>query len=255
MKIASEHVQPVSIGTLFKNMLGRGRSVFLLSLIGSFLIIALSSLILFFLYEYIESLGFSESQLAILSTINNMLFISLTSVNIFYLLMGEAELPFMQQVKQSLIKTFKITPILIVATLIFSVFIFLGLGLFVIPGLILFAYLGVYSQTIVFENQGIIASLLRSRDLVKGSFLKVFGILVSLYLITNIFPLVPALTAALFISETYIWVEIIVYCISYMIMMPFIASGYVLLYFDLRSRQEPFDYKAFMKQRDKVMTL
>lgn len=74
-----------------------------------------------------------------------MLFISFTSANVFYLLIGEEELPFGEQVKQSLIKTLKITHKLLAATLIFSGLMTLGLGLLLIPGLIIFPYFGIHS--------------------------------------------------------------------------------------------------------------
>lgn len=254
MKIASEHVQPMSLKVILRHMLGRGKSVFRLSLVGNLLIIALFSFVLFALYNYIESLGASESQLVALSTINNMLFISFTSANVFYLLIGGEELPFGEQVKQSLIKTLKITHKLLAATLIFSGLMTLGLGLLLIPGLIIFTYFGIYSQTIIFENQGVVASLSRSFNLVKGSFWKTFGILIGLYLLTNIFLLVPTFIVAVFVTEFSIWLEVIVYCITYMVMMPFIASSYVLLYFDLRSRKESFDYTEFVSEREKVVS-
>src|SRR5690625_191989 len=249
-----EQIQPMSVRELFKNAMRKGTEIFSLSLIGNFVIIALFSTIVFILYDYLESIEVNNTQLNTLGIINNMLFISLTSVNVFYLLVNKEDQSFMEKVKSSLLKTLKMMPTLLATTIVFSIFVTLGFTLLLIPGLILFTYLGIYAQTIAFENQGIIASLLRSRDLVKGSFWKVFGVLVSLFILTTLTILIIAILIGTIIPANYLWLEVLIYCISYSLMMPFIGSIYTLLYFDLRARQEAFDYNTFENEQKKIAT-
>lgn len=249
-----EQVRPMTIRELFKDMIGKGKEVFLLSTLGNFLMIAVFSTVLFILYDYLDSSGVNSTQLNTLGIINNMLFISLTSVNVLYLLVNNVELSFMEQVKSSLLKTLKMMPALLATTIVFSIFVTLGFTLLLIPGLILFTYLGMYAQVIAFENQGIISSLLRSRDLVRGSFWKVFGVLMMLFLLSNVVILIIAALIGIFTSANYVWLEVLIYCLSYSLMMPFIGSCYMFLYFDLRSRQEDFDYNTFEREQKKLAT-
>lgn len=254
MKIKSQHIQPMKMGMLFKYATEKGKQVFLLSIPGNLLILLIFSAILFGGFDYAESLGVDENTLYTLSIFNNLLFISLTSVNIFYLLTTNSEQPYFDQVKHALIKTLKVLPTLIVATLVYAIFVTLGLILLIIPGLVLYAYLGLFAQTIAFENKGIISSLIRSRELVRGSFWKVFFSLLILLLITNIIVLIVGTIILSFLPNTFLMLEEGIYSFAYVLFMPFVGSIYTLLYFDLRSRQEAFDYASFEREiRDELV--
>src|SRR5699024_3849409 len=117
-----EQIQPMSVRELFKNTMRKGKEIFSLSLIGSFIIIALFSTILFLLYDCLESIEVNHTQLNTLGIIDNMLFISLTSGNGFYLLVNNEDLSFMEKVKSSLLKTLKVMPALLATTIVFSIF-------------------------------------------------------------------------------------------------------------------------------------
>jgi ABC-type polysaccharide transport system permease subunit len=248
MRIESRHIQPMKMGALCKYAANRGKQVFLLSIPGNLLVLLLFSTILFGGFAYAESLGVEENTLYTLSIFNNLLFISLTSVNIFYLLTLKSEQAYFDQVKRALIKTLKVTPTLIVATLLYAIVVTLGLLLLIIPGLVLYAYLGLFAQTIAFENRGIISSLIRSRELVKGSFWKVFLSLLVLLLITNITVLIIGAIILSFLSNPVPMLEEGIYSVAYVLFMPFVGSFYALLYFDLRTRQEAFDYASFERE-------
>src|SRR5699024_7756022 len=122
-----EQIQPMSVRELFKNTMRKGKEIFSLSLIGNFVIIALFSTIVFILYDYLESIEVNNTQLNTLGIINNMLFISLTSVNVFYLLVNKEDQSFMEKVKSSLLKTLKMMPTLLATTIVFSIFVNLGI--------------------------------------------------------------------------------------------------------------------------------
>ncbi|HLR80819.1 MAG TPA: hypothetical protein VK119_09640 [Bacillota bacterium] len=248
MKINKQHIQPMKLSTLLKYTKETGKGVFLLSVPGNILILVLSTAVLFAFFDYVDAVGMNENGLHTLTIFNNVLLIGLTCVHIYYLLLGNHKLSFWNQVKQSLIKTLKILPTLIVATFVYALFVTIGLFLLIIPGLILYAYLGIYSQTIAFENKGMLSSLLRSRDLVKGSFWKVFCILIILLLSTNIVVSIMGIVSSVFLPNSSLVFEIGVYSVAYLPIMPFIGSMYAFLYFDLRSRQESFDYQVFEQE-------
>lgn len=250
MRIGSQDIQPMDVRTLLKNMVKKGKSVFLLSLPGNFLIFVFFITILFLFFNYVYLIGADANSLNTLRLLNNALIISLSSVNVFYLLLGNDEGTYLQQVKEALFKTLKVIPVLIVATLFYAIFVSIGFTLLLLPGLILYAYLGIYAQTIAFENKGFISSLLRSRELVRGSFWKVFSILLILFITTNIIVLGSELILITSLSFYPFWLEVAVYSLLYMVMMPFVASLYSFLYFDLRSRQEAFDYSVFNQEKN-----
>lgn len=250
--IETNHIQPMSAKELVRNSFENGKKVFLLSLLGNFLILAIFAALVLIFYSYIESLGVDNNTLYILAMFNNLIFISLTSVNIFYLLIGNQETSYLNQVKNSLIKLLLALATLIVSTLIYSILVIFGLTLLIIPGILIFTYFGLYSQAIAFEDEGIITSILRSRELIRGSFWKVFITLSILNLIVNIFIFLIGGLILLAVPIDSIWLEIGIITLTYLIIMPFVGSYYTLLYFDLRSRQEAFDYDEYEKRRVEI---
>jgi len=250
--IETNHIQPMSAKELVRNSFENGKKVFLLSLLGNFLILAIFAALVLIFYSYIESLGVDNNTLYILAMFNNLIFISLTSVNIFYLLIGNQETSYLNQVKNSLIKLLLALATLIVSTLIYSILVIFGLTLLIIPGILIFTYFGLYSQAIAFEDEGIITSILRSRELIRGSFWKVFITLSILNLIVNIFIFLIGGLILLAFPIDSIWLEIGIITLTYLIIMPFVGSYYTLLYFDLRSRQEAFDYDEYEKRRVEI---
>src|SRR5690625_5034286 len=251
--IETNHIQPMSAKELVRNSFENGKKVFLLSLLGNFLILAIFAALVLIFYSYIESLGVDNNTLYILAMFNNLIFISLTSVNIFYLLIGnQQEVSYLNQVKNSLIKLLIALATLIVSTLIYSILVIFGLTILIVPGILIFTYFGLYSQAIAFEDEGIITSILRSRELVKGSFWKVFITLSILNLIVNIFIFLIGGLILLAVPIDSIWLEIGIITLTYLIIMPFVGSYYTFLYFDLRSRQEAFDYDEYEKRRVEI---
>ena len=254
MKIEQQHIQPMKTSRLLSYMWAKGKDVFLVSLLGNLLLFIVFITITFIFFEHAISLGLDMNALNTLRMLNNVLIVSLSSVHIFYLLIGNDELTYIAKVKFALLKTINIIPTLIVATLLYAVFTSMGLALLLLPGILLFVYLGIYSQTIAFEDQGILSSLIRSRELVRGSFWKVCMILVFTLVITNLAVISLELILRMYLPAYPLWLDIGVYSITYMIMMPFVASIYALIYFDLRSRQEAFDYAVFSKERNEIIS-
>src|SRR5699024_10233007 len=134
--IETKHIQPMSAEELAENSFESAKKVFQLSLLVNFIILDLFATLVLIFYSYIESLGVDNNTLYILAMFNNLIFISLTSVNIFYLLIGNHEESYLNQVKNSLIRLLIALATLIVSTLIYSILVIFGLTLLIVPGIL-----------------------------------------------------------------------------------------------------------------------
>ena len=73
---------------------------------------------------------------------------------------------------------------LIFAGLLVGIIVAVGFILLIVPGLIALTFLSVVAPVIVLERKGIIDSLGRSRELVKGNGWQVFGVIIVIFLLT-----------------------------------------------------------------------
>ena len=73
---------------------------------------------------------------------------------------------------------------LIVAGLIIGILAAIGFVLLIIPGLIVLTIFAVAAPAIVVERKGVFAAMGRSRDLVKGNGLQVFGVIFTVFVIS-----------------------------------------------------------------------
>lgn len=177
----------------------------------------------------------------------NTFFISFTGANVFYLLLLDSETPYFTQVKQALLKTIKVMPTLFFAATLYCFLYFFGIIFFVIPGMLLYVYLGLFAPSVVFEKKNLLTSLIRSLELVGRSFWKVFGS----FLIISSFTVIAALVVGAFFKTFLSGVQIpdiIVFSLPYVLFMPYVGSFYALLYFDLRLKGERFDYELFEQE-------
>ena len=124
--------------------------------------------------------------------------------------------------------------LLIWVTLIYSAVTVAGLFLLVIPGLIIFTIWSVAGQVVVVERRGVLASLGRSTELMRGNGPAVFGFLLLLGIITlSISLLVIVATRPL--GDGVIGILITPFltnCLS----APFYVLGVASLYNELRGR-------------------
>jgi hypothetical protein len=105
-------------------------------------------------------------------------------------------------------------------------------------------------QAIVIEKKGVIDSLQRSWQLVRGSFWRVFGIVIVISLLIQTLILVPTSSLSAGIGfvfstpETFVIRQSLLTIISYLlqtVVLPFNLIAYTLLYYDLRVRKEGYD--------------
>ncbi|MFN2489368.1 MAG: hypothetical protein ABR529_06475 [Actinomycetota bacterium] len=107
----------------------------------------------------------------------------------------------------------------------------IGLLLLIIPGLILMTIWVVITPAIVLENAGTLDSFGRSRELVRGHGMSVFGVIVLTFLILLAFGIVLSVLMAPLPSGVQEFVSNIV---SGGLTAPFIALTWTILYYRLR---------------------
>lgn len=121
---------------------------------------------------------------------------------------------------------------LIAIDLIYGALVAAGLALFVVPGLLVFVWLGLAAPAVEIEQRGIRAALSRSVELVSGRFALVAGVLIPIELLGDgLTDLAIGLTHGLFGSELLCdWLADTLANIAF---TPFYAVAAVLLTVDL----------------------
>lgn len=135
---------------------------------------------------------------------------------------------------------------------------FLGLLFFLLVFILLLALIAVrflfVTQAVVIEGRGPLDALARSWRLVSGSFWRVLGIAVLLYILVQVIVIIPAVTAnfalgAVFGSTSdplgnYTLQQTILILVNYcaqILVWPLQLGAYTLIYYDLRIRKEGYD--------------
>jgi len=128
-----------------------------------------------------------------------------------------------------------VTPVLgqlILVGLVAAVGVVLGFVLLVIPGLILLTIWSVAAPVVVLERPGVLAALARSRALVRGNGMRVFGVIVLLYLLVGVLGFLIEAAAESAGSGAGIVARVVVGVLS----APLSALAASVLYFELGGR-------------------
>ncbi len=121
---------------------------------------------------------------------------------------------------------------LIAIDVIYVVLVALGLTLFVVPGVLVFVYLGLAAPVVEMERRTISGALARSFRLVRGHFWHVLAVLVPIELASDaVTDLATALTHALLGNSLF--AEWLTDTASNVVLTPFYAVAAVLLTIDL----------------------
>ncbi len=126
-----------------------------------------------------------------------------------------------------------------------------GLLIGIIIGIVLFFYFLVsrffYHQAVILEGMGPLQALRRSRDLVRGSWWRVFGIgivFVVLLLVISLIVSIPGSIASVYSPITGIFLL----TIAQGVVMPLGYIGATLVYFDLRIRKEGYTLETMASE-------
>lgn len=138
-------------------------------------------------------------------------------------------------------------PALIGLTVVVTLIVAVGLLLFVIPGIWLGVLFSLATPALVLERGRVGNSLSRSRDLVSGSWWRVFGVLLVALLVTFVIgviiqlPFELAIDASNGLSMGELLISELGGAVAATITAPFTASVMALLYIDQRMRKEGLD--------------
>ena len=120
--------------------------------------------------------------------------------------------------------------------LLTTIAIVVGFVLLIVPGIYLaFAFLLVY-QVVVIERRYAVDAMSRSRELMRGHFLRAFGILIVVGLLSIVLS-----AAGGFVAIASPLVGVVVNSVVQAIYTAFNAAVLLVLYFDIRCRKEAFD--------------
>lgn len=142
---------------------------------------------------------------------------------------------------------------LVLALILQGFILFVGFLALLIPGIFFAIRFAFISQVIVLEHTGAWDALSRSWNLVRGSWWRVFGILLLVSIFVGIFTSIVsgALAAVLFIGHgggtTYTVVSQALSGVAGIFVQPIQLGVSVLLYYDLRIRKEGFDLELMAR--------
>jgi hypothetical protein len=111
-----------------------------------------------------------------------------------------------------------------------------GLILLIVPGLILLTLWALVAPVVVIERPGVIASLGRSRELVRGNGWTVFGVIVVLFLISFIVSAVVSAIAVAIAGD--VAGQLIGNLLANVLIAPLSALAASVMYFQLRGGRE-----------------
>jgi uncharacterized membrane protein len=149
---------------------------------------------------------------------------------------GEGRHPTIESTLKAGLKVF--APVLGVLLLVY-LFTFLGALALVIPGIYLWVALIVAPQAVVVENRGALEATRRSRELVKGNWWRVFGILLVVGLIGGVASSILLIPGNLIADATDSGpISLAGQILSTAVTYSFQALTTTLIFFDLRARKE-----------------
>ncbi len=129
-------------------------------------------------------------------------------------------------------------PSLLIAQLVAGILIFIGLLLFIIPGVIVAIMFSLIIPTIIIERKGAFESLGRSRRLVSHRWLKTFGLLLVVSIIVLVITGVASVLALPF-SITYPIVNPLITNIILAFVSPIYPIAITYLYYAMAAREIP----------------
>lgn len=152
-------------------------------------------------------------------------------------------------------KAFKSILPVFAASIIFGVLVSIGTLLCIIPGIIVYVYLGFYMYVYIIEDKGIIESFQRSYELVKDNWWVTlgFGIVIALIvgiasavftLPTYMIMLGQALDIDFLTSDVYAYIATFINSVGSLLLYPILYISMGIMYFSHRNRLEGVDMES-----------
>jgi hypothetical protein len=126
---------------------------------------------------------------------------------------------------------------LIAIDLIFGVLVALGIVAFVVPGILVFVYLGLAAPVVEIEHRGVRAALARSYRLVRGHFWLVLAVLLPIEIVSDALTGLATDAAHALLSDS-LGAEWLVDTATNIVLTPFYAVAAVLLTIDLIAERD-----------------
>lgn len=121
--------------------------------------------------------------------------------------------------------------ILLIASAVFPFFIFLGLIVFIVPGIYLMFRLLFYQYTIVIDNEDVVGSFRKSWKSTKGNWWRVFGLYLLILVIVMAVGAVLG-TVGVFLDE--LWASSLTNFIISLFIVPWILASFTSAYLQIR---------------------
>ena len=128
-------------------------------------------------------------------------------------------------------------------------------ALLMVPAVVVFVYWSMAIQTVVVEGRKSVSALARSYRLVKGSWWRVFGILLvvglvalGLGILVNIPFMVSSLIAGNVASELGLALQYLGALVVELVIAPVVFIAGTLLYYDLRLRKEEYSFSVLSQE-------
>lgn len=246
MIIQPINIHPQPISALLVHALQIGKRIWLSQFPVLFLVASLLYWSQQGLADWALSQGWHSSFVPLITAPVSVFFTNLYLVYVAIVLKRSDSGIHWDQQLQAVSATAVLLPTVILASLLSFAAIFLGTILLIIPGLLLLLWFTVFPQIAAFERIGAMASLKRSLFLVKGSSLRVAGLLLAFIAIRLVLQLVPELLFPTAASQPGLAFSLFI--ISEMLILPFEGAAYYLLYLELRARKEAFDYEVYREE-------
>jgi hypothetical protein len=126
---------------------------------------------------------------------------------------------------------------LIAVDLVFGVLVAVGVLAFVVPGILVFVYLGLAAPVVEIEHRGVRAALARSYRLVRGRFWVVLAVLVPIEIASDAVTRLATDAAHALLSDSLI-AEWVIDTATNIVLTPFYAVAAVLLTIDLIAEKD-----------------
>lgn len=128
----------------------------------------------------------------------------------------------------------RVLPVVAAAQIVAGILIALGFVALIIPGILLSLGWAVVAQTAAIDHEGWMSALGRSRKLTAGHYLHVFGLQLTIGLLTGLVGFVAGVSAT---GNAASVASVLIGIVVYTVLASFTALTLAILYFDLRARE------------------